>query len=474
MKQKICPTCDGKLKGNYCPFCHKIVRKPLEWDVRYYLNERHPDWETNCDYHGESQVLEQAESAGSASAFNMSEGQETVFQSAQPDIEFDNPYKRSSKRAVPQILEQAESAGSASAFNMSEGQETVFQSAQPDIEFDNPYKRSSKRAVPQINVSPTEKPKKKGRIGKIVLTAVGVCVVLNIIMAVIANIDYENAVPQINVSPTEKPKKKGRIGKIVLTAVGVCVVLNIIMAVIANIDYEKVPEPLASEEAYENAIEIPVPDFTEETGIVISEEEWNYEEGVKELSDEEVKERREMGLGDRCSTYFHLPVSYEAFAGKIEDYLANAGLSIDSYDEYTVNLLYSYGEEAEEFSSYNRTMEWYVLEPGMEETDYWSGVSLSSDTASGEIHWFEVALEDREQAFQIMAWAAETIGELAGFSNAKETAEQIYTELSSFEGEEEFWYADISEYSVSVWEYEGKTEVRLELSYDFAQKLSLD
>lgn len=380
MKQKICPTCDGKLKGNYCPFCHKIVRKPLEWDVRYYLNERHPDWETNCDYHGESQVLEQAESAGSASAFNMSEGQETVFQSAQPDIEFDNPYKSSSKRAVPQI----------------------------------------------------------------------------------------------NVSPTEKPKKKGRIGKIVLTAVGVCVVLNIIMAVIANIDYEKVPEPLASEEAYENAIEIPVPDFTEETGIVISEEEWNYEEGVKELSDEEVKERREMGLGDRCSTYFHLPVSYEAFAGKIEDYLANAGLSIDSYDEYTVNLLYSYGEEAEEFSSYNRTMEWYVLEPGMEETDYWSGVSLSSDTASGEIHWFEVALEDREQAFQMMAWAAETIGELAGFSNAKETAEQIYTELSSFEGEEEFWYADISEYSVSVWEYEGKTEVRLELSYDFAQKLSLD
>lgn len=380
MKQKICPICDGKLKGNYCPFCHKIVRKPLEWDVRYYLNERHPDWETTCDYHSEPQVLEQAEGAGSASAFGMSGDQETIFQSAQPDIESDNPYKRSSKRAAPKI----------------------------------------------------------------------------------------------NVSSTEKPKKKGRVGKIVLTVVGIWVILNIIMAVIANIDYEKIPESLASEEACENAIEIPIPDFTEDTGIIISEEEWNYEEGVKELSDEEVKERREKGLGDRCDTYFHFPVSYEAFAGKVEDYLANTGLSIDSYDEYTVNLLYSYGEEAEKFSSYNRTMEWYVLEPGMEETDYWSGVSLSSDTASGEIHWFEVALEDREQAFQMTAWAAETIGELAGFSNAKETAEQIYTELSKFEGEEEFWYADISEYSVSVWEYEGKTEVRLELSYDFAQKLSLD
>ncbi len=343
MKQKICPSCDGKLKGNYCPFCHKIVRKPLEWDVRYYLNERHPDWETDCDYHGTPEPVE------------------------------DNPYKNPS--------------------------ESVF----PDIE----------------------------------------------------------------ISQEKKPKKKGKIGKIIVTILGIWIVINIIMAVIGSIAYEKIPERLASE-AFENGIGISMSEYTDEAGIMISEEEdWNYEEGVMELSDEEVMERREMGFGDRCDTYTHFPVSDKVFSEKLEEYLAKEGLPIDSYDEYTVNLLYSYGEETESYSSYNRTMEWYVLEPGMKETDYWSGVSLGSDTASGEIHWFEVELNDREQAFLTAAWAAQTIGELAGFSNTKETAEQIYAELKTMEGGEEFWYADISEYSVSVWEYEGKTEVRLELSYDF-------
>ncbi len=45
MLQKICPICDGKLKGNYCPFCRKIVRRPLVWEVGYYLNERRPEGE---------------------------------------------------------------------------------------------------------------------------------------------------------------------------------------------------------------------------------------------------------------------------------------------------------------------------------------------------------------------------------------------------------------------------------------------
>ena len=42
MMQKICPICDGKLKGNYCPFCRRMVRHPLTWDIGYYLNERRP------------------------------------------------------------------------------------------------------------------------------------------------------------------------------------------------------------------------------------------------------------------------------------------------------------------------------------------------------------------------------------------------------------------------------------------------
>lgn len=52
MKQKICPICDGKLgTGNFCPTCKKWVRQPLYISRDYYLNERHPKGEKDCDYH---------------------------------------------------------------------------------------------------------------------------------------------------------------------------------------------------------------------------------------------------------------------------------------------------------------------------------------------------------------------------------------------------------------------------------------
>jgi len=53
MLKKICPYCDQVLTGNYCKGCKRFVRKPLLWDVDYYLNERHPASEENCQYHGD-------------------------------------------------------------------------------------------------------------------------------------------------------------------------------------------------------------------------------------------------------------------------------------------------------------------------------------------------------------------------------------------------------------------------------------
>ena len=57
MKMKICPCCDQPIERNYCKGCRKIVLKPLEQDVDYYLNTRHPDFEHACTYH-EGQVAE--------------------------------------------------------------------------------------------------------------------------------------------------------------------------------------------------------------------------------------------------------------------------------------------------------------------------------------------------------------------------------------------------------------------------------
>lgn len=52
MLKKMCPVCDLPLKpGNYCPVCRKVVRRPVTWEVDYYLNENHPQNEAVCGYH---------------------------------------------------------------------------------------------------------------------------------------------------------------------------------------------------------------------------------------------------------------------------------------------------------------------------------------------------------------------------------------------------------------------------------------
>ncbi|MBE5972456.1 MAG: hypothetical protein E7246_08075 [Lachnoclostridium sp.] len=51
MKMKICPCCDQPINGFYCKGCRKIVWKPVEQNVQYYLNTRHPEYEHACAYH---------------------------------------------------------------------------------------------------------------------------------------------------------------------------------------------------------------------------------------------------------------------------------------------------------------------------------------------------------------------------------------------------------------------------------------
>jgi len=51
MKTKICPCCDQPITGIYCKGCRKFVLHPVEQDVRYYLNTRHPESDHDCTYH---------------------------------------------------------------------------------------------------------------------------------------------------------------------------------------------------------------------------------------------------------------------------------------------------------------------------------------------------------------------------------------------------------------------------------------
>ncbi len=52
MKVKVCPCCDQPIQGIYCKGCRKIVLNPVEQNITYYLNQRHPEFETDCSFHG--------------------------------------------------------------------------------------------------------------------------------------------------------------------------------------------------------------------------------------------------------------------------------------------------------------------------------------------------------------------------------------------------------------------------------------
>ena len=51
MKTKICPCCDQPIQGIYCKGCRKIVWSPVEREVNYYLNTRHPAFDHDCTFH---------------------------------------------------------------------------------------------------------------------------------------------------------------------------------------------------------------------------------------------------------------------------------------------------------------------------------------------------------------------------------------------------------------------------------------
>ena len=52
MQRRICPICDHPIKyGHYCSFCKQWIRNPNYVNATYYLNERHPAHETDCEYH---------------------------------------------------------------------------------------------------------------------------------------------------------------------------------------------------------------------------------------------------------------------------------------------------------------------------------------------------------------------------------------------------------------------------------------
>ncbi len=379
MKQKICPICDGKLKGNYCPFCRKIVRNPVEWDVAYYLNERHPQWETGCDYHSES---------------------------VEQKTGFYNPYQQ---------------------------QETADVYLKQDSGTESLDSQKKKGADSPRKAAKSSKSKKNTKSF------------------------HQN---------TDSPKKKGRrpIWKVVLTVAGIWmaaeIVLILVSYAVSELEWNPVPEPETRQEA-ERAEEIQWDiEFSEETTQTV-EDGWSVDE-ISELSNAEVIE-----MGEPCNTHSHFPVAQEAFLEKLTGYLDEKELLISDTIQSSTNFIYPAYTEGEYLTSYDQYYTCYLRKAETEEINYKTGIYMNYDTVSGELHWVEIDMEDREEAFGAIRWAAETLGEMAGFPHPEETAQQIYEELQAEELGKEWRFFEVEEYSLSVSEDQGKTMVILELSEDF-------
>ncbi len=66
MQKRICPICDHPMQHtHYCSFCRQWIKEPHYVNATYYLNERHPAKETNCEYHNMGDnILEKNEKTG--------------------------------------------------------------------------------------------------------------------------------------------------------------------------------------------------------------------------------------------------------------------------------------------------------------------------------------------------------------------------------------------------------------------------
>lgn len=85
MQRRICPICDHPIKyGHYCSFCKQWIRNPNYVNATYYLNERHPAHETDCEYHNAgSASWETSARAGTDAIRTLADPGEGIF----PDAE---------------------------------------------------------------------------------------------------------------------------------------------------------------------------------------------------------------------------------------------------------------------------------------------------------------------------------------------------------------------------------------------------
>lgn len=353
MVKKICPICDQVMKsGHFCRNCRSWIKHPYEREMNYYLNERHPVNEAQCDYHGQNQP----HSAGTASH----EG-----------IYADSDLNRQLNRQAARPGGQAAGNGNGAGGRPGSGGSTMAGGRQGSggSTMAGGVSGSGKTAMPARGAGPSG-PGMSGAAGERQNTYG------------MPNGGYGQGSSGNGPQVTAKLVKSGK-GAYIIVAVAVGIVLLIAVGttMLGGL-YDAISQNLSDNLPYSDS-------------YYGDADEWS-DENYRELDDEEVK-----AAGVRCNTYYHFLTKEEALAPAVSEAILSAGYKIASETTYSYNDATLDGED--EWTYYSTSHTIYVAGDGMtirDDLSQW--VEMDSDTATGELHSYSSQLADNTKSLMIM------------------------------------------------------------------------
>ena len=417
MIKKMCPVCDLPVNaGNYCPRCRRVIRNPYTQNVDYYLNERHPEHETECgfhnpyleaDHHGESG--NPASTAYGSLAGRPVQGHPVQGRPAQGRPVQGGPVQGGT---APNKPVQSPFSGAAA----SGGGRT------PGAASKQGQTRASEQAgTGSINGSYRNPAEGSGAYR----TAAG---------------GY-GAGSRPTGSGSMKPEgKKSNAGKTVLIMAAVGLV-TIAMVAFTNL------------EGY-------LSDYLKGAAETTEAYNYDYESDFTRLNDEDVIE-----AGEPCMAYYHFPADgvyvSEQLLAAVES--SDFGYKLDSDELYTDNYLY-------DDTSYFESIRSLYLEDNLSETrdDEYTDqyIDVNYDTATNELHDYATRLYSSEASLAFLERFLTATEESSGIAAEDRKADEIMEEARDIVQQEQSSYIYEGLFIIEIYRYEGEDALYVYASYN--------
>ena len=417
MVKRICPICDQVMKSShFCWNCRTWIKHPYEREMNFYLNERHPGNESQCEYHGTDQTY----SGGTAASGG-------IYADADLNRQMNKQTRGNSSQmagarlggsGMPGGGTRPGGSGMSGSGTRPGGNGMSGSGMRPGGNgMSGSGMRSGGSGMPGsgMGVGGNGMPGSgtrsggNGMPGSMQVGSVRPASP-NMAGAGQGSSAYGQRSPGSGPQVTAQLVKSGK-GAYVIVVVAVIIVLLIavgttFMGRLYGVIEQNMSDGILSGE-YGSGIE-----------------EWS-DENYRELEDEEVK-----AAGVHCNTYYHFLVKEEAIAPAVSDAILSAGYKIASETTYSYNDATLEGDE--EWTYYSTSHTIYVAGDGMtirDDLSQW--VELDSDTATGEIHSYNSQLGDKTKSLMIMTEFVKGIESSYGIGSEKSCVPEVTRDMQT-------------------------------------------